>query len=630
MRFKRYLFLFVLAVLIGAAFRPPSTPTTAAGPYVQGQVLVKFKPGTASNAEASAHALAGGKAQAEIKNMGVDVVNVATGREFAAIKIYKSNPNVLYAEPNYIRLIPDLTAHDSAVTVPGDFYFDEEWGLHNTGQLFQCFAWIFGEELCYYIGTPDADIDAPEAWAVSNGDAIKVAVIDTGIDYTHPDLVTNYAGGKDYIFNDNNPMDDQGHGTHVAGTVAAAISNPTGNPAADEGVVGVAPNALLLAYKVCDVNGQCNDAAIAEAIQQSIVDGAKVISMSFGGPDFSQTMYDAVQDAWAAGLVIVGGAGNNSSTALFYPAAFANVISVGAFDEDHRRASFSNYGDWVDISAPGNVIMSAYPMAACGGASTVPGDTGCYNWLSGTSMATPHVSGAAAMVWSRPDVTTNSQVVQYLLDSADPDGVDAVRLDTWTIHGGLNLHDAMSINLIDNDPPVANAGIDQIVTDSDNSGTEAVTLDGTGSSDTDGTLVSFEWQQGGATIAVGASPTISFPVGTHVIALTVTDNDNATASDSVVITIQAGSPSADTVVITKAAYNSRRNELTVEATSTAAPAATLTVFDASGGDLVSLGTLSYNAKRSRYVGTFNLAEKPAQVLIQSSEGGSITATVTGR
>ena len=154
-------------------------------------------------------------------------------------------------------------------------------------------------------------------------------------------------------------------------------------------------------------------------------------------------MFDAVQDAWAAGLVIVAGAGNDGVTTPFYPAAFPNVIAVGAFDEDHRRASFSNYGNWVDISAPGNAIMSTVPMSQCA-VTTTPGDIGCYTWNTGTSMATPHVSGAAALVWSRGDVVSNQQVVDILLNSADPRGVDPVRLDSWTVHGGLNLHNAMS------------------------------------------------------------------------------------------------------------------------------------------------------------------------------------------
>jgi len=172
-----------------------------------------------------------------------------------------------------------------------------------------------------------------------------------------------------------------------------------------------------------------------------------------GRAAFSQTTSEAVQDAWNAGLVILAAAGNSGSTLPSYPAAYDNVISVAAFDEDHRRTGFSNYGNWVEVSAPGNVIMPTYPLAACGGASTVPGDTGCYTWNSGTSMAAPHVAGAAALVWARSDVTSNSQVVDILLNSADPQGVDAVRLDSWTTHDGLNLHNALSFG-VTNLPPV--------------------------------------------------------------------------------------------------------------------------------------------------------------------------------
>src|SRR5205814_4525122 len=145
-----------------------------------------------------------------------------------------------------------------------------------------CIPWIFGN-LCFYVGTPDADIDAPEAWTISTGTpAVTVAVIDTGIDYTNPDLAANYAGGYDFVNLDADPMDDHGHGTHVSGTIAAAMNNLTGDPAADEGVVGVAPNTRILAYKVCGADGSCNDFAIEQAIAQAVTDGAKVINMSFG------------------------------------------------------------------------------------------------------------------------------------------------------------------------------------------------------------------------------------------------------------------------------------------------------------------------------------------------------------
>ena len=533
MRFKRAI---VASALVAFAFTVrPSAQTPAAGNIVSGEVLVKFRPGTNENAKANSHRASGGTRLNEIARTGLQRVRVPAGNERAAAARYRGNPNVLYAEPNYVRSIPTPAADTpGAELLPGDHYFKEQWALHNTGQLFYCFAWIDGD-LCFYVGTNDADIDAPEAWAMSTGTPVKVAVIDSGIDYTHPDLAANYIGGYDYVSGDNDPMDDHGHGTHVSGTIAAAINNLTGDPAAEEGVAGVAPNARILAYKVCGPDGSCNDFAIAQAIARAVADGAKVINMSLGGPEYSQAMYDAVQDAWNAGAVIVAGSGNDGTTAEFYPAAFPNVISVGAFDEDHRRAPFSNYGSWVDISAPGNVIMSSYPMSACGVAG-VPGDTGCYTWLSGTSMATPHVSGAAALIWSRNDVTRNSQVVNILLGSADPQGVDSVRLDSWTIHGGLNLHNAMSYG-VSNLSPVANAGLDRTIVDSNGDGQELVTLDGGASSDSDGTIASYEWREGETVVGLVATAEVWLAVGTHTLTLTVVDNEGATATDSVVVTV---------------------------------------------------------------------------------------------
>jgi thermitase len=544
--------LVAVALLLSASTVRFAAQTPSAGPFVSGEVLVKFRPGASASAKADVHRVAGGTMLAEIARTGVQRVAVPAGDESAAIARYQRNPNVLYAEPNFIRRIPVVASHSSgSLVVPGDYHFDEQWALHNTGQEFYCFEWIDGEELCFYIAKADADIDAPEAWAISTGaggEIVKVAVIDTGIDYNHPDLVANYAGGDDFTSGDGDPMDDHGHGTHVAGSIAAAISNLTGTPAAEEGVVGVAPNARILAYKVCTADGSCTDFAIEDAIAQAIVDGAKVISMSLGGPDFSQSTFDAVQDAWNAGLVVVAAAGNSGNTSFTYPGAYANVVSVGAFDEDHKRAPFSNYGTWVDISAPGNVVMSTYPLRECGGLATVPGDTGCYTWNSGTSMATPHVSGAAALVWTRSDVTTNSQVVEILLNSADPRGVDAVRLDSWTIHGGLNLHNAMSYGSV-NLSPQANAGPDQTVTDSDGNGAELIALDGSASVDPDGSIVSYEWREGGALVATGATPSVLLSTGMHTLTLEVTDNHGSTGADSVVVTVNPPSPPPNTAPV---------------------------------------------------------------------------------
>ena len=137
-----------------------------------------------------------------------------------------------------------------------------------------------------------------------------------------------------------------------------------------EGVVGVAPHARIRAYKVCRADGTCDDFAIQQAIARAITDGANIINMSLGDTAYSQSLDEAVQDAWNAGLVIVAGAGNDGTTAPFYPAAFENVISVAAFDEHHERPYFSNFGNWVDIAAPGTVIMSTYPVAACESSTT--------------------------------------------------------------------------------------------------------------------------------------------------------------------------------------------------------------------------------------------------------------------
>ena len=533
MRLGKIVFCLALALV---AFTSIVSAQPVRRRAVAGQVLVTFRPGASDNARADAHRGARGRVVSELAGRGVALVAVADGDETAAAERYRRNPNVLVAEPNYIRNIPEPTAHDGdAPLLPRDRYFGQQWGFHNTGQEFYCFAWIFGD-LCFYQGTPDADIDAPEAWAVSTGSpAVTVAVIDTGIDYNHPDLAGHYAGGYDFVHSTFDPFDDHGHGTHVAGTIAASLENLTGSPATAEGVVGVAPQARLLAYKVCAADGTCNDFAVISAISRAVADGAKVINMSLGDTVYSQSLADAVEAAWSAGVVIVAGAGNDGGTAPFYPAALDHVIAVGAFDEVHQRASFSNYGTWVDIAAPGSNILSTYPLSKCAAAG-VPGETGCYAWLSGTSMATPHVAGAAALIWSRGDVTSNTQVVDLLLNNADPSGVSSVRLDSWTAHGGLNLHDALSDGLATG-KPVANAGPDQTVTDADGDGSEVVSLDG-GASHDDGSIVAYEWREGTTPLGSEALIAVALPVGTHTLTLTVTDNDGRTATDAVAITVQ--------------------------------------------------------------------------------------------
>jgi thermitase len=238
--------LVAISLVFGALTVRSAAQTVTPVPFVAGDVLVKFKSGVNANAEADAHRVVGATPLDEIPRTRIHRVRVPAGDESAAVARYRRNPNVLYAEPNFIRSIPTPSAPVlGSGVVPGDYHFDEQWALDNTGQAFYCIPWITGE-LCQNSGTPDADIDAPEAWAISRGSSnVTVAVIDSGVDYTHPDLAANYAGGDDFVFGDGDPMDDHGHGTHVAGTIAASMNNPTGTPTAAEGVVGVAPNARI-------------------------------------------------------------------------------------------------------------------------------------------------------------------------------------------------------------------------------------------------------------------------------------------------------------------------------------------------------------------------------------------------
>src|SRR5262249_34296044 len=191
---------FIAVLLVAVAFTARSSAQVAGrGHFVAGQILVKFSPGANGAAKADAHRLAGGSPLKEAAPTAVQLVAVPAATELAAIARYQRNPNVLYSEPNFIRSVPAFSSQATVSAVmPADRAFAEQWALHNTGQQFECIPTVFGN-LCFYVGTPDADIDAPEAWAISTGTAVKGAVIDTGIDYTHPDLAANYAGGHDLV-----------------------------------------------------------------------------------------------------------------------------------------------------------------------------------------------------------------------------------------------------------------------------------------------------------------------------------------------------------------------------------------------------------------------------------------------
>lgn len=238
-------------------------------------------------------------------------------------------------------------------------------------------------------------VNAYSAWNFSTGKGVNVGVIDTGIDYTHPDLAPLYKGGFNAIDNSKPPLDDQGHGTHVAGTIAAVKDG--------KGVVGVAPEINLYSIKVLDSNGSGKFSWIVAGIEWAVKNGIKVINMSLGSRYPSEAIKAAVEAAYKAGLVIVCAAGNDGG-AVNYPAAYPQSIAVSASDINDKIASFSSRGSQIAFIAPGVSVYSTYK-------------DGGYKTLSGTSMASPHVAGLAALAVSI-GVVDPAQVKEVLANAA--------------------------------------------------------------------------------------------------------------------------------------------------------------------------------------------------------------------
>jgi subtilisin family serine protease len=255
-------------------------------------------------------------------------------------------------------------------------------------------------------------------WHMANdqplGENTIVAVIDSGVDYNHEDMVNQMHSnrGYDFVNNDNNPMDDNGHGTHVAGTIAAGSNNR-------KGTAGVAPQAKIMAIKGLDWEGLGYDSDLAAGTRYAADNGADVINNSWGAAESSSTLQDAVIYAKSRGVVIVSAAGNENSTWLGYPASFAESMAIAATDYNDQKASFSNYGDLVDVAAPGVGVLS---LRASG--TDMYGDgthivDNRYYWANGTSMSSPHAAGLAAAIISKFPSYSVDQVVDRIISTTD-------------------------------------------------------------------------------------------------------------------------------------------------------------------------------------------------------------------
>lgn len=314
--------------------------------YAPDQVIVKFKKGTSASAMKTVHQGEEAKLLSRNTKLGFDVVKVEGKSVEQAVKEYEKNPNVEYAEPNYIYRIQ---------WTPNDTYFSsQQWGPQK--------------------------VQAPAAWDVTRSSSDTwIAIIDTGVQYDHPDLAGKVVRGYDFVDDDWDPYDGNGHGTHCAGIAAAVTNN-------GRGIAGMAPNATIYAVRVLNNSGSGTLDDVANGIIHAADSGADVISLSLGASVGATTLKNAVDYAWNKGVVVVAAAGNNGTSLPTYPAYYSNAIAVAATDSNDNKASFSNYGSsWVDVAAPGVNIVSTYRGSS-------------YASLSGTSMATPHVAGLAGLL----------------------------------------------------------------------------------------------------------------------------------------------------------------------------------------------------------------------------------------
>ncbi len=383
---------------------------------VEGEVLVRWRTRpTASELSA----LGVGHSLAIVDAQRIVLSGIGTD---AALDSLRKNPNVLWAQPNY--------RYHALQCVPAEPFYatDQTWEM--------------------------AQIHAPQGWGLfpncpttpPGGAAITVALVDTGLDFSHPDLAAAAVPGWDYIHGDADASDDEGHGTFVAGLIAASWNN--------QGMAGVAGGVRILPMKVLDSGGNGTSDSVVQGILGAVSGGAKIINLSLGGGGFGDAEQQALDTAISAGLIVVAASGNDGG-AVLYPAAYPPVVSVGATDPTGNVAWYSNRGENLDLVAPGgggaagfNSSIDMFSAAWSGAPSAyfprrgpgVPDNEYCSG--AGTSYATPLVSAAMALVWSLYPQWTASQVQDRVISSTDDLGTPG--WDTTYGYGRLNLERALA------------------------------------------------------------------------------------------------------------------------------------------------------------------------------------------
>lgn len=340
--------------------------------YADDHILVKFKEKARIQQVMASLESMGLKAIKKLEKLDVYVISIPEGSQPEEIcNALNTHSDILYAEPDYIAY---------ACVKPNDYYFTYQYYLLNEGQN-------------YYpplnrIGKAGADIKVTDAWEREKGSSnIIIAIVDTGVYLQHEDLKGKIIGGYDFVNNDADPSDDHWHGTHVAGIAAAESNNGIG-------IAGVCWDAKIMPIKVLDSRGSGYYSWIADGIEWAVDRGAKVINLSLGGESSSFVLEEAVNYAFSKGALCIAATGNDRDKRVLYPAAYKNCLAVGATNDRDLESGWHSKGPEVDVSAPGEYIFSTFnPKFENSNAN--------YAWASGTSMATPIVSGLAALIFSK-------------------------------------------------------------------------------------------------------------------------------------------------------------------------------------------------------------------------------------
>lgn len=374
-----------------AATRPSSQSLTA---YVEGEVIVAFKRNLTQAKIDNIIRSNGGKASDKIKSLNVYRLKIK-GDVKRSAKRYRGVRGVKYAEPDF---------RIASLTTPNDSLFSSQWA--------------------------PVRISAPAAWDIERGlnNPVVVAVIDTGVDKANAELGSKIVSGYDFVNNDLDAVDDNGHGTHVAAIAAAETNNA-------QGIAGISWGAKVMPVKVLDMWGSGTTFDACKGILFAADNGAKVINMSFGGSSYSVTERDSVDYAYNKGVTLIAAAGNSSSNTYLYPAALDNVISIAATDPNDLRAGFSTFNDKVDLAAPGVSIISSVLH-------------GQFESWSGTSMASPHAAGLAALILSQKPAYSPAQVELVMEKTADD--VNAATYPGYDIYigaGRINAANALADGL---------------------------------------------------------------------------------------------------------------------------------------------------------------------------------------